>query len=277
MTNSKSNPTITRVQLSLLRIGKRHRAINKFKVTSLAKSMDALGLRHPISVYDDGAAVHLVAGLHRVKAAMSLGWEYIDAIVVELDEVDREIWEIDENLQRAGLSKAEEREHFKRRKELWLKRQSTQHAPIESKRADGKGHRPKGFAAETAAATGLSKSQINRKLAKSKPGAMKKVAKAKGAKERLDDLSDELGALVAPKAQAPIARAPLNRKPKLETHTGLDELRRLLRGSDADLELAIEALAIDAEIARRIYVHVSECEAETVSAHAGNGTRATRH
>ena len=53
---------------------------------------------------------------------MSLGWDHIDAIVVELDEVDREIWEIDENLQRAGLSKAEEREHFKRRKELWAKR-----------------------------------------------------------------------------------------------------------------------------------------------------------
>ena len=33
---------------------------------------------------------------------MSLGWEHIDAIVVELDEIDREIWEIDENLMRAG-------------------------------------------------------------------------------------------------------------------------------------------------------------------------------
>ena len=40
---------------------------------------------------------------------------------------------------------------------------------------------------------------------------MKKVAKAKGAKERLDDLSDELGALVAPKGPAPkeTCRAPL--------------------------------------------------------------------
>ena len=119
MTDSKSNPTITRVQLSLLRIGKRHRAVDKHKVASFAKSMAAIGLQTPISVYDDGTAVHLVAGLHRVKAAMSLGWEHIDGIVVELDEVDREIWEIDENLMRAGLSKAEEREHFKRRKELW--------------------------------------------------------------------------------------------------------------------------------------------------------------
>ena len=228
MTDSKSNPTITRVQLSLLRIGKRHRAVDKHKVASFAKSMAAIGLQTPISVYDDGTAVHLVAGLHRVKAAMSLGWEHIDGIVVELDEVDREIWEIDENLMRAGLSKAEEREHFKRRKELWAKRPKNNSGAAAPKSAG----RPKGFAAETAAATGRSKSHINRCLAEAKAGAgaMKKVAKAKGAKERLDDLSDELGALVAPKGPAPkeTCRAPLPHKPRLETqHMGVIKARRL--------------------------------------------------
>ena len=230
MTDSKSNPTITRVQLSGLQIGKkRHRAINKFKVASMAKSMGALGLRHPISVFLNGGAIHLATGLHRVKAAMSLGWEYIDAIVVELDEVDREIWEIDENLQRAGLSAAEEREHFKRRKELWAKRQSAHHAPIESKRADGKGHRPKGFAAETAAATGLSKSQINRKLAKSKPAAERA---AKGAIEK------------TAKEPAPkeTCRAPLRRKPRLETqHIGVIEARRLHVAEAVNVGVSVES------------------------------------
>ena len=164
MTTPKTSASVTHVQLSSLTIGKRHRAIDKFKVASLAKSMAAIGLQQPISVYVVGDAVHLVAGLHRVKAAMSLGWEYIDAIVVELDELDRELWEIDENLQRAGLSAAEEREHFKRRKELWAKRAKSEWRMMRRVTASApKGGRPKGFAAETAAATGLSKSQINRK------------------------------------------------------------------------------------------------------------------
>jgi hypothetical protein len=70
---------------------------------------------------------------------------------------------------RAELSADEKQEHYRRKKELWEARQaelqSAHHAPIESKRADGRGHRRKGFAAETAASIGKSKSQINRRLA----------------------------------------------------------------------------------------------------------------
>ena len=74
--------------------------------------------------------------------------------------------EIDENLVRADLMPDERDLNLLKRKEIWDKRQSAHGARIESKRSDGKGHRPKGFAAETAAATRMSKSQINRVIAK---------------------------------------------------------------------------------------------------------------
>ncbi len=73
-----------------------------------------------------------------------------------------------ENLKRAELSPTEMAEHLAKRTELWDARQSAQVAPVESKRADGRGHRSEGFASETAAATGVNKSTINRALARAK-------------------------------------------------------------------------------------------------------------
>jgi hypothetical protein len=258
MTAKRDSAQVARIQLSELRVGKRHRALDKFKVAAFAKSMAGIGLQHPISVYAGEDGAHLVAGRHRVEAAKSLGWKSIACIFVELDEVDREIWEIDENLMRAGLSKAEEREHFKRRKELWEKRQAAHHAPIESKRADGKGHRPKGFAADTAAATGLSKSQINRLIAEpAVSGAGGKVRKAvaratvatkpNGAGETSDSELDRRGE----KSPKPVEtyRAPFRRKPKLETCTSLEAARHFhiekTIAAGASIEEEIELFAAE--------------------------------
>ena len=125
--DSKKNPTptIVRVQ-STVYIGKRHRVINKDTfTTSMAKSMKALGCQHPISVFRKDGAVHLSTGHRRVEAAKQLGWEHINGIFVdELSELNREVWEIEENLMRDELSAAEERAHFKRRKEIWKQQEA---------------------------------------------------------------------------------------------------------------------------------------------------------
>lgn len=74
--------------------------------------------------------------------------------------------EIDENLMRSELTPTQTAEHLAKRKEVWGSRQSTQVAPIESKRDDGRGHRPTEFAADTAKATGIHKATINRAIAR---------------------------------------------------------------------------------------------------------------
>lgn len=143
-------------------VPERLRAVDPSKVDALAASMDAIGLQHPISVQDidDGPEVVLVAGHHRLLAAKKLGWRTILAAMVDdMDDLDRRLWEIDENLQRANLSPAEEADHLKRRAELWEARNKGG-----TTRPTPGGEQTVGFASETAKATGKSKRDINRAI-----------------------------------------------------------------------------------------------------------------
>ena len=97
----------------------RKRAVDPDVVASLAKSIDAMGLRTPITVrvvdefvYDNGEVVYdalvLVTGLHRLEAVKQLGWERIECFIFEGDdEIDAALWEISENLHRADLTQKE--------------------------------------------------------------------------------------------------------------------------------------------------------------------------
>ncbi|MFY8047909.1 MAG: ParB N-terminal domain-containing protein [Erythrobacter sp.] len=90
----------------------RLRGVNEDAVARLADSFLRLGQRLPISVRMDGDDVVLVAGLHRLRAAQSLGWDQIDAVHCDGDETDARLWEIAENLHRAELSTVERRQHI---------------------------------------------------------------------------------------------------------------------------------------------------------------------
>jgi len=139
--------------------------------------MDQIGLRHPITirVVDEmlvdgeltaGVPV-LVTGAHRLAAAKKLGWERIDCIEIDGDDITAELWELSENLHRLDLTKEQRDEHIRRYAELLEARrdvQSTQTAAIESKRADGKGHRPQGIPRQIADETGLSVDTVRRAL-----------------------------------------------------------------------------------------------------------------
>ena len=105
-----------KVYLEDLVIKNRLRDVDEEKVKVLADSMSKIGLQQPISIWQEPdehnlGAIHLVAGLHRVRAAESLGWEDIDAIEVNLNEIDRRRWEIAENLHRSELTALERSEH----------------------------------------------------------------------------------------------------------------------------------------------------------------------
>lgn len=110
---------ISKIWLDALVVGDRHRKVDDTKVAVLAESLSAIGLQQPVSVwFDEQDGMHLVAGLHRVRAAEKLGWEQIDAVAVELDDVDRERWEIAENLHRSELTALERDGHIARWIEL---------------------------------------------------------------------------------------------------------------------------------------------------------------
>ena len=104
------------------------RPISPDAVERIAGSMSAIGLRIPITVRyladrpsSDGSAddsIVLVTGAHRLAAARSLGWEKIDAYLVECDDTDAELWEISENLHRAELTALERQEQIARWVEL---------------------------------------------------------------------------------------------------------------------------------------------------------------
>jgi hypothetical protein len=198
------------VPISRVLVGKRHRKLDPDKVEALADSMKAISLQQPITVYyGEAGQVHLVAGYHRLEAAKRLGWEKIPCIVVTMEEMDRDLWEIDENLCRAELSTAEKREHVNRREALWERQQQKEaetkngtRCPI--KRGPG---RPKGFASVTAEQTGRSKRTINRLRAK------------------------------------PEAKAKPTTKPKVETsvETGVDAARQLYLDVCADSVVDLDA------------------------------------
>ena len=105
--------------VDMVQVGERLRSLDPEKVAKLAKSMKVIGLQQPISVWSDSMdTLGLVAGLHRLEAARKLGWEDIDCIFVDLDDLDRQLWEIDENLCRADLTDLERAQHTARRAEV---------------------------------------------------------------------------------------------------------------------------------------------------------------
>lgn len=170
-----------------IEVGERHRALASDEVQRLAVSIEDIGLRQPISVrvveemeidghITSGVPV-LVAGAHRLAAIKSLGWNSVECIEVDDDELTAEMWEIAENLHRLDLTKAQRDEHIRRYAELIEARGEipvVQSEPLEI----GYGKpppRPKGVARQIADETGLSKSTIHRALNPSKADPPKEV------------------------------------------------------------------------------------------------------
>lgn len=142
-------------------------------VNALAESMRASGLINPVivkrSVIYDGSIMcegfKVVAGNHRVSAARALGWDEIDAFVVDGDGgLQAELIEIDENLCRAELSPAQRAAAIHRRKEVW----EALHPELSAESADklrGRG-RPISFASDTMDKTGESDRRTREHLAR---------------------------------------------------------------------------------------------------------------
>jgi ParB family chromosome partitioning protein len=109
-------PSLERVLVEDVQvISKHHREVNVRKVASLAASMAQIGLRTPITVRrikkDLDTKILLVAGLYRLEAAKKLGWEHMNAFVMEGTKADARMWQLMENLYRADLTALQRAEH----------------------------------------------------------------------------------------------------------------------------------------------------------------------
>ena len=92
------------------------RDIDNAKVMELAESISKIGLLNPVTVTRKNV---LVAGLHRLMAAKSLGWTEIEANIIDADGLYAELAEIDENLIRNELHYIDRGNQLARRKKIY--------------------------------------------------------------------------------------------------------------------------------------------------------------
>lgn len=160
---------VERVFVDSVEVGSRHRTANPEKVSELAASMKRLGQLQPITVFtEDNETVLLVAGLHRLRAAASLGWDMLDAIFVTGDKRERKMMEIAENLHRADLTKDERDRQIREYAELLgagIAETARTECPtsLSDGRKAGPQHKP-GIASQIAAETGISQRTVRRAL-----------------------------------------------------------------------------------------------------------------
>lgn len=155
------------IPVETIKVWTRLREINEGALAALIVSMSSQGLLNPITVarFDEETA-ELVAGAHRLEAAKRLGWETIEAIYIDGDDIERELHEIAENLHRAELTVLERDKQIARWVELMAVREevsdnlSETSAP-EARKKKSKGGRP-GMASATAREIGANERDVRR-------------------------------------------------------------------------------------------------------------------
>ena len=190
--------------------GKWKRIVRPEHLAVLAESIAEIGLQTPITVTPiPGGRYQLHTGEHRRQACLALGWTEIPAIFPTLNDIDREIWHLDENLCRAELTVLERCEHLADRKSLYeLKHPQTkhggnrgnQHAGGKKRQVANSASCRKSFVEDTAAKTGMSERTIQQSVHRAEAIAPE-VQETIAAMPAIADKGVELDAL----AQLPVA------------------------------------------------------------------------
>ena len=151
---------LQKIAIKSIRVRGNHRPLVKKKLPVIAESMDAIGLKTPITVRKakkgNGDYV-LVAGQHRLEAANSLGWDEIDCMVVAGRKIDRQLWTEAENLHRAGLTALQRAKAIQRWERLLKERETGEDKILKG------GHQPgdKGLS-KTAKRLGVTRETVRR-------------------------------------------------------------------------------------------------------------------
>lgn len=241
-------------------------------IDALAESIGNIGLIQPITVVPltkvhDGQRVQafrLVAGHHRVAAMRKIGWAECSARVLpeETTALAAELMEIDENLCRAELSAAQRAKAIKRRKEIWeAMRPQNQVAQLEPPEIGYRKPPPQSreFAADTASASGESKAQVNRHLARAEALGDDLDAVAGTSLDKGVEL-DALKSMPAEERSELIARAQAGEKVSARSQEDDEQNERLVRQTIADLTRLAKRMNPDEcrEIANRLGIGTAE-------------------
>lgn len=147
-----------------IQVHNRMRALQPEVVKTLMVQMKEDGkLLPPLTVRrrKDGG-YYLIAGFHRLKAALNLKREEVDVIIVDCDEEEAEGIEIRENLERAELTVLERAHHI----DLLSKLESRKHISAQVAQADvyTKGGRPKSGDSLVARQLGITRDDVRRNV-----------------------------------------------------------------------------------------------------------------
>lgn len=212
------------------------RPVIKAHVTVLADSLKAIGLQSPITVRPcvrvrdgrDADAYEIVAGRHRYEAAISLNWQEIDAVVMDGDPDDAELWEIDENFARAELTEAQRADHHARRRRILVAKGLVKDAP--------KGGRPRNddklsqYSVEAARALGVDQRTVQRDLARGEKIAPDVLSQVTGTDLDKGVVLDELARV--PRAEQPARLDEI--RARREAHKLNAEHNRVIALTDAE-------------------------------------------
>lgn len=196
---------IIQIDPALIVVGERLRAVSPDYVALIRESIAANGLREPISVTAaDAEGFHrLIAGAHRLQAALELGLATIPAIPFTGTEMEAQLAEIEENLIRRELSEMDRATFLARHKTLWdalhpetrggdqRKKQKSQPGTFDEHRLTSR------FTVDVARKLGWSKSVVYRALARH--DALSPAIRARIADTWLADNGSALDALIGPK------------------------------------------------------------------------------
>jgi ParB family transcriptional regulator, chromosome partitioning protein len=190
------------VRLEAIEIPSTTRPYNATAVVELKKSIAAIGLQSAPTVVERDGRYLLVAGRHRLEALKLLGVETVLCRLVDLDDREARMWTISENLHRAELNVLQRAEQISEFVQLAEEKraadQSAQVGPIESKRADGRGHRPESGDRLAARELGMTRQEVQRTKA---IAALPR--ETKDAAEDLDLDDNQAALLAAARAEEP--------------------------------------------------------------------------
>ena len=192
------NRQVYSLPLDLIDVVDRLRPVDPDYVGLIAASMAERGQDTPVTVCSAGAdgRHRLIAGGHRMAAARSLGWRFIDALMSEADELQAALQEIDENLIRRELSALDRAVFLSRRKEIYeaLNPQTKRGGDRRSTKATSLSLWSDAFAKATAEKLGVDKRTVERAVRRA---ALPAEIRAAIASHPVADSGAELDKLIA--------------------------------------------------------------------------------
>ncbi|MBJ2153990.1 ParB N-terminal domain-containing protein [Paracoccus sp. IB05] len=248
----------------------RIRQADRRHVDALADSILEVGLLNPVTVCPRDGGFVLIAGMHRMEACRSLGWDEIPATILDLDQQRQIIAECDENLCAPVLSASERAMFTRRRKEAYEAlhpetkhggdRKSDQVANLATRSDKDR------FTADTAAKTGQSERAVQRDAERGAKVSDEALDAVRGTKldtgRYLDTLKSVPPDEQAAKVQADLTAPPAS-KDDPDSETEEDPATAKAR---RDLAKLTPAALIDDVIGLRADVADAKADARTAKA-----------